>query len=199
MPLHILDEGNNTTLSIDSDVVEAGSGTVRIRGDGNKLEIARGCRLADAHIDLGGGSRLTVQEDCWLAHLEVYATRAASVSIGARCLFTWHTRLLLHEPAAISIGDDCLFASNTLLTVSDMHSIIDVTSQRRINPASDIIVRDHVWIGLNVAVLKGADIGKDSVIGMNATVTRKIPSGCLAVGTPARVIRRGITWSRDIL
>ena len=95
--------------------------------------------------------------------------------------------------ATIALSQACV------VRIGDMHSLIDVASGQRINPAADIVVCDHVWVGLNVMVLKGAEIGMDSVIGMNAIVTQTIPPGCLVVGTPARVIRRGITWSHDLV
>lgn len=60
-------------------------------------------------------------------------------------------------------------------------------------------MHDHVWIGLNVVLLKGAVVGTDSVIGVNSVVTQEIPARSLAAGAPARVIRQGITWSHDLI
>jgi len=46
------------------------------------------------------------------------------------------------------------------------------------------------WLGHGVVVLPGADIGKHVVVGANSVVTGVIPDNCVAVGAPARVIRR---------
>ena len=199
MSLVIRDEGQANEVTISEDVMAASSGQVVLRGTGNHVRIAAGCRLIDASIELAGASILQVGEGCRLARIEVFSARQGVVSIGPRCGFTWHARLLLHEPATIRLGRDCLIGSDALFTVSDMHSIIDVASGQRVNPAADIVVHDHVWIGFNVVLLKGTVIGSDSVIGVNSVVTQDIPPNSLAAGAPARVIRRGITWSHDLI
>jgi acetyltransferase-like isoleucine patch superfamily enzyme len=56
-------------------------------------------------------------------------------------------------------------------------------------PAAPVHIEDNVWLELNVVVLKGLTIGRDSVIGAGSIVTRSIPAGVLAAGQPARVIR----------
>jgi acetyltransferase-like isoleucine patch superfamily enzyme len=45
------------------------------------------------------------------------------------------------------------------------------------------------WLGENVCVI-GASIGKNSVIGANSVVTKNIPDYCVAVGSPAKVIKK---------
>jgi acetyltransferase-like isoleucine patch superfamily enzyme len=49
--------------------------------------------------------------------------------------------------------------------------------------------RDRVWLGANVTVLKGVTIGNDAVIGAGSVVTKDIPTGAIAVGVPAKVIK----------
>lgn len=51
------------------------------------------------------------------------------------------------------------------------------------------ILKDNVFLGANVVVKKGVTIGENSVIGMNSVVTHDIPSNCIAVGIPCKVIR----------
>jgi len=54
----------------------------------------------------------------------------------------------------------------------------------------DIVVEDNVWLGMGVKVMDGVCIGKGAVIGANAVVTKHIPPYSIAVGVPARVIRK---------
>ena len=51
------------------------------------------------------------------------------------------------------------------------------------------MIGDDSWIGENVCII-GASIGRHCVIGANAVVTKEIPDYCVAVGNPARVIKR---------
>lgn len=52
-----------------------------------------------------------------------------------------------------------------------------------------VVIGDFVWLGANVIVLPGVNIGEGAVVGAGGIVTRDIPAYTLAVGNPARVIR----------
>ena len=56
--------------------------------------------------------------------------------------------------------------------------------------AKPIVIGDDVWIGCGAIINPGVTIGDNVVIGSGSIVTRDIPSNSLAVGTPARVIRK---------
>jgi len=73
------------------------------------------------------------------------------------------------------------------------HGVEDVDRPIREQPitwSGDIVLGDDVWLGLNVQVLDGVEIGHGAVIGAGAVVTESIPPNCIAVGVPARVVRR---------
>lgn len=54
----------------------------------------------------------------------------------------------------------------------------------------NIVLEDNVWLGLSVQVLDGVTIGAGTVVGAGAVVTKSLPPNAVAVGVPARVIRR---------
>ena len=53
-----------------------------------------------------------------------------------------------------------------------------------------VVIKDGCWIGEKVCVLPGVTIGEKSIVGAGSVVTKSIPDYCLAVGNPARVIKR---------
>ena len=57
-------------------------------------------------------------------------------------------------------------------------------------PERAVVIGDGSWLGYGAVVLPGVTIGKHVVIGANAVVTQDIPDYSVAVGSPARVIRR---------
>jgi len=56
--------------------------------------------------------------------------------------------------------------------------------------SSGITLGDNVWLGTGTKVLDGVRIGRDVVVGAGAVVTDDLPDGAVAVGMPARVVRR---------
>ena len=90
----------------------------------------------------------------------------------------------------IKIGNNCLFASIKFRS-TDSHRIYARTSNERINPDAPISIGSNVWLAEDVMLLSGAN---GYVVGARSTVTGEIPDYCLAVGTPAHVVRRDIRW-----
>lgn len=56
--------------------------------------------------------------------------------------------------------------------------------------AKDICIEEGAWIGANAIILPGVTVGKNSVIGAGSVVTHDIPPFSIAVGSPARVIKK---------
>lgn len=102
------------------------------------------------------------------------------------------------EPhSRIEIYDDCMLANNIEIRTVDSHSIIDSNTGQKINPAKNVILQSHVWVGAHVIILKRVTISSNSVIGTSSVVTNSIPGNCIAAGIPAKVIKTGINWKRE--
>jgi len=56
--------------------------------------------------------------------------------------------------------------------------------------AGPIVIEDNVWIGADSIILPNVTVGEGAVIGAGSVVTRDIPSKCIAVGIPAKVIKK---------
>jgi len=54
----------------------------------------------------------------------------------------------------------------------------------------EVHIGDNVWLGAGAIVLPGVTIGDNSVVGAGSVVNRDLPANCVAVGSPAQVIRR---------
>ena len=64
------------------------------------------------------------------------------------------------------------------------------TISQKIKDKKDVVIEDDVWLGANVVVLPGVKIGKGSVIGANSLVNKDIAPLSLAVGSPAKIIKK---------
>ena len=111
------------------------------------------------------------------------------VSIGDRCLIGKGSAVVGHF--SITIGNDVWTGHNVYITDQN-HGYEDVTRPIGIQsmPEKPVTIGDGSWIGYGSVVLPGASIGDHVVIGANSVVTGDIPSYSVAVGSPAKVIRR---------
>lgn len=91
----------------------------------------------------------------------------------------------------IEIGDNVLLASH-VHCISNSHTYSDISKpiKNQQNSISKIKIHENAWIGINVVIQAGVTIGKNSVIGSSSIVRSDIPDYCVAVGNPAKVIKR---------
>lgn len=93
---------------------------------------------------------------------------------------------------AITIGHDVAISKGVVIRDSDNHSVGDA------RPVSaPVNIGNHVWIGLNVIVLKGVTIADGAVVAAGAVVTRDVPGGALVGGVPAKVMREHVEWVKE--
>ena len=97
--------------------------------------------------------------------------------------------LVLVDDGNIYVGDRVMIGPNVTIT-SGAHPISPALRNHDVQYNLPVIIEDHVWIGAGAIILPGVRIGKDSVIGAGSVVTKDIPDNVLAVGNPARVIRK---------
>lgn len=103
----------------------------------------------------------------------------------------------------ITIGNNVIISNHVTIYDNNNHPT-DVADRRKICADFDneevwkwkysrnapIVINDDVWIGQGAVILKGVTIGKGSIVGMNAVVTKDVPPYSIAAGNPARVVKR---------
>lgn len=132
--------------------------------------------------------------------------------LGKNIRFGNYTRVNFYDKGVFSIGDNCYIGQRNTFLVGDdiiigkevlMASDICVTSENHsmdpINPNSygkqslkikPVKINDGCWIGEKVIILPGVCIGTKSIIGAGSVVTKNIPDYCIAVGNPAKAIKK---------
>jgi serine acetyltransferase len=111
------------------------------------------------------------------------------VTIGDRCLIGRGSGIVGHF--SIIIGNDVWTGHHVYITDQN-HGYEDITRpiSQQTQPERAVVIGDGSWLGYGAVVLPGVTIGKHCVIGANSVVTSNIPDFSVAVGVPARVIRR---------
>lgn len=160
----------------------------RLQGCGAKSLISAPAFLhGGRHIEIG--KRTTVMTG---SRIEAFGMGESPVSlrIGDDCRIGPG----VHLGAAISlaIGNNALFASNVYVTDHD-HDWSDPRDPASVNRrliCDPVSIGEYAWLGERAMVLKGVSIGHHSIVGAASVVTSDIPPYSIAVGSPARVIRR---------
>jgi len=116
--------------------------------------------------------------------------RSKGVQIGEHCRLLGLTSVTFgSEPYLITLGDHVTITEGVLFSTHDG----GVWTLRDEFPDIDIFGRitvgTNVFIGFNSIILPGVAIGDNCVVGAGSVVTRDIPPGSVAAGTPAKVIR----------
>jgi len=142
------------------------------------------------------GKGFTTGYNCRIEMFNLNGENKYKLIIGKNCKIGDYVHIAAGE--SVTIGDNCLFASK--IYISDIchgnysgnyvMSSPDVPPDSRKLFTKPVQIGDNVWIGENVCVLPGAKIGSGCIIGANAVVNSNIPKNSIAVGSPARVVKK---------
>jgi acetyltransferase-like isoleucine patch superfamily enzyme len=150
-------------------------GRVRITGSA-KIQFGRQCRI-------GGEAEFGTEEN-------------GRIQIGNNVRINRGATIIAYEN--IRIGDHTLIGE--YVTIRDANHGIHAGRPIKQQPHShsEIIIGRDVWIGRGSCVLPGVVIGDGAVIGANSVVTKSVPAGAIAVGSPARVISARPGWLEEV-
>lgn len=149
-----------------------------------------------------------------IGRIIVFRTPESEIRIGNHCFFnsssklnfrginhpcilqtgTNHARIIIGDHVEMSgcsivCNDSVIIGNNVLLGANCQIGDRDGHQDRYASKPAPIIIEDGVWLGMNVTVLKGVTIGKNTIIGANSLVTKDIPANCIAVGNPCRSLK----------
>ena len=109
-----------------------------------------------------------------------------SISLGNYILISPGTSIRSAE--SIDIGDSTMIASDVVITDSDWHGIYDRTDY--VATPKPVKIHKNVWIGERSIILKGTQIGENSIIGAGSVVHGDIPPNSVNAGNPAKEVKK---------
>lgn len=139
------------------------------------------------YIEIGNNVR--IQYKTWLACVPLTGAKNPKLIISdGSCIGNFNH---IYATESIIIEPNVLTADKVYIS-DNLHSYEDITLpiiKQPIKQISKVVIGEGSWVGENVCII-GASIGKHCVIGANSVVTKNIPDFCVAVGAPAKVIKR---------
>lgn len=164
---------------------------------GAKVEV-RNSELSEVRMEVGQDSVINGQY--------YFETSNGKIRIGDRAFIGGGTFICIDH---IEIGNDVMFSWGCTVTDNDSHSIIweerkdDVRDWKKgldegapgkykdwsAVKHAPIVIRDKVWVGFNVIILKGVTIGTGAVVAAGSVVTKDVPDYAVVAGNPAKIIK----------
>jgi acetyltransferase-like isoleucine patch superfamily enzyme len=108
-----------------------------------------------------------------------------TLEIGDRTVLNYGVDISAVE--LVRIGADCLLGTHVSILDNDFH---ELTDRDRMPQSRPVIIGDGVWLGNRVMILPGVTIGAGAAVGAGSVVMTDIPERSLAMGNPARVIKK---------
>lgn len=124
--------------------------------------------ISDIYIVTGQGGSLKIGSDTFIQPRCQFSAYLAPIEIGCK----------------VQISPNCAFYPYNHRFFPEK-----AISEQQLYTKGGIIIEDDAWLGYGVIVLDGVRIGRGAVIGAGSVITKDVPSGAIAVGNPARVIR----------
>lgn len=121
--------------------------------------------------------------------LRLYYRYVYKMDLGVGVIISPHARLDKGVGYRIHIGDDTQILAYSTVLGHDFCRKLSV----------DTYIGDNCIVGINSIILPGLIVGNQVVIGNGAVVTKNIPSHCMVVGNPARIIRTDVKVSKGTI
>lgn len=135
------------------------------------------------------GNRVGIQYKTWLACMSLTGEKECRLVIEDGCVIGHFNHI--YATKSIILHKSVLTADKVYIS-DNLHGYEDITTpilKQPIMQNGTVEIGEGSWLGENVCVL-GAHIGKHCIIGANSVVTKDIPDFCVAVGAPARIVKR---------
>ena len=167
---------------------------IYINGNNNVIKIEEVKCLLDLQISIfGDNNYIEIKK-----HARIYGPCLIRAEFGSKIMIDQNVGLrgvtMLAKNARISIGADCMTSYNVIIRNHDSHDVLSIVNGEPVNPSKDIVIGKHVWLAQNTTILKGVNIGSNSIVGFGAVVTKNIPDNSIAAGNPAKVVKSDVTW-----
>ena len=137
----------------------------------------------------------------WIYHSLAYSSplpswsikfqKSRGVKVGKNCHFSPYVLIDLLHPELITIEDNVTISSNTMIFAHINPTANEFLKKngypRTIKP---VLIKKGAVISVGCIIIAGVTVGENSIVGAGSVVTQDIPDYCVAIGNPARVIKK---------
>jgi len=157
---------------------------------GNSVIISEGCILDGRHgtakVSISLGDNVILSNDVMLS------CKNGTIKIGDNCGLNAQTIVQSTNDCPVVIGPDCIIGQRCFIVGGGSYTIdrLDIPMRKQgIRADGGVRLEADVWLGGNVTVLGGVEMGKGSVAGAGAVLTKSVDEYTVSLGVPAKVVK----------
>jgi galactoside O-acetyltransferase len=158
---------------------------------GEDVVLSEGCILDGRHgtepVSIRLGNNVILSNDVMIS------CKNGTVSIGDNCGLNARTIVQSTNNCPVVIGPDCIIGQQCFIVGGGSYNFdrLDIPIRKQgIRADGGVCLEEDVWLGGNVTVLGGVKMGKGSVAGAGALLTRSVAAYTISLGVPAQVIKK---------
>jgi serine acetyltransferase len=136
------------------------------------------------------GSNIYIGKYCWLSTVPGNLEKDILLNIHDNTMVS--KGVTIAAALDVTIEDNVTIGPNSFIT-DHIHEYEDITRSiysQGIKKVEPVLIGRNTWLGYNVIILPGTKIGRNCVIGANAVVNADLPDYTVAVGMPAKIVKR---------
>ncbi|MGB7589310.1 MAG: acyltransferase [Solirubrobacterales bacterium] len=153
-------------------------------------------------LEIGRRGRVDFGRFVWLGDSTKIRCHEGVVEIGDKTVMGQECTISAYR--RVRIGEQCVIADRAMFIDFD-HGVVEVDRPIRKQGIymRDVVVGSNVWIGYGACILRGVQVGDNSIVGTNSVVTKDVPANAVVAGIPARIIRmreapQELRWSNPV-
>lgn len=196
---------NRVDFAEGSNLYGENKNTIYVCGNDNEIIVGKNVSLRNVLFFIrGNGNRIVIGDNCSAIYAQFHVEQNENeIIIGNGATMNGRGHQTIHmavdEGSRIIISEDCMIAHSVQMRSTDSHSIVDLEGNR-LNPAKDIIIGHHCWIGLQCIILKGTQVPEHCVVAAGSVCSKVyFEKNCVIAGNPAKTVKHNIDWDRKFV
>lgn len=164
-------------------------GKVNLIGENGSISLGSNLEIHSMSFFLGSNffGKLECGDNCIFSERTIIAPREGNIVIGNKVFIGQNVLIQAWKDGDITIGESTMIAKDVNI-LSSNHDLDSYGYREEIG--REIYIGKNVWIGASAVILPGIKIGDNAVIGAGSVVTKDIPSFCMFVGNPAKLVKK---------
>jgi acetyltransferase-like isoleucine patch superfamily enzyme len=140
-------------------------------------------------LQVGRGGTIRFGRFVWIGDGTKIRCHEGVVEVGDKTVFGQECTISAYQ--RVRIGEQCVIADRAMFIDFD-HGVVEVERPIRVQGiyTRECVIGSNVWVGYGACLLRGVQVGDNSIVGTNSVVTRDVPANTVVGGVPAKVIRR---------